>query len=176
MTDCPFHKGYPTGQKKFKNYAEVISSIYREEGPLGFWKGLSASYVGCFEGGIQWIVYEKIKAMLSVDKDHQTRTPSPAEYFLAAALSKTAAICATYPHEVVRTRLREQAAFGSFKYNGFVGTLKTIAKEEGRKGLYGGMGIHLLRSVPNAAVMFVTFEIVTQWLSKRAIASDKASS
>jgi hypothetical protein len=28
------------------------------------------------------------------------------------------------------------------------------------------MGIHLMRSVPNAAVMFVTFEVVSKWLQK----------
>lgn len=32
-------------------------------------------------------------------------------------------------------------------------------------GLYGGMGMHLLRSVPNAAIMFVTFECVNNWLN-----------
>ena len=27
------------------------------------------------------------------------------------------------------------------------------------------MGIHLMRSVPNAAIMFVTFELASKWLS-----------
>jgi Mitochondrial carrier protein len=35
------------------------------------------------------------------------------------------------------------------------------------RGLYGGIGIHLMRSVPNAAVMFVTFEVVSKWLLKK---------
>ena len=45
-------------------------------------------------------------------------------------------------------------------------TLKTIAKEEGIRGLYSGMGIHLARSVPNAALMFLTFELISKALSK----------
>ncbi len=36
-------------------------------------------------------------------------------------------------YQVVRTRMREQAAFGAFKYKGFVNTLQTIAREEGRR-------------------------------------------
>lgn len=161
-----------SGQRKFKNYGDVISTIMKEEGPLGFWKGLSASYVGCIEGAVQWIIYEKIKAIFSTEKSivsgskPQARTPSPTEYFFAAAISKTAAICATYPHEVVRTRLREQSAFGAFKYNNFLQALRVIAKEEGRKGLYGGIGMHLIRSVPNSAIMFVTFEVVSAYLAK----------
>lgn len=162
------------GQRVYKNYGEVIQSIWKEEGFGGFFKGLSASYVGCFEGAIQWIAYEKIKTSLAFSKETRAhdKALSPAEYFAAAAASKFIAICATYPHEVVRTRLREQSLNGAFKYNkGFVQALRTIAREEGRKGLYGGMPIHLLRSVPNAAIMFLSFELVNQMLTK----ADKAA-
>ena len=34
------------------------------------------------------------------------------------------------------------------------------------RGLYRGMDIHLLRSVPNAAIMFLSFELVNSWLEK----------
>eukprot|EP01038_Epipyxis_sp_PR26KG_P009679 gene9679-13032_t len=185
------------GQVAFKNYGEVIKAIMKEEGVSGFFKGLSASYVGCFEGAIQWICYEELKSILShtnfdnkklnsnINSDNNNknyhnlidnsqpkitslvgikRNPSTIEFFFAAAFSKFVAICATYPHEVVRTRLREQATNGAFKYSGFVNTLQRIAKEEGISGLYGGLSIHLLRSVPNAAIMFVSFELVSRWL------------
>jgi solute carrier family 25, member 33/36 len=135
------------GQRKYKNYQEVIKAIYKEEGPPGFFKGLTASYVGCIEGAIQWIVYEKAKKFLSMPRPvvsatgeysapEKERTPTPTEYFLAAAASKFIAVCLTYPHEVVRTRMREQATNGAFRYNGFINTLKVIAKEEGRRCVY----------------------------------------
>ncbi len=163
------------GQRAFKNYRDVAHAIYKEEGIPGFFKGITASYVGCFEGAIQWIVYEKLKSILSAPRPAPTlssssismnkkevhpldltkflpgrsklvhtensllidapvaRVPKPIELFLAAALSKGVAIVATYPHEVVRTRLREQATMGVFKYKGFLGALSTIAREEGRR-------------------------------------------
>jgi solute carrier family 25 protein 33/36 len=160
------------GQRVYTNYGEVIQSIWKEEGFRGFFKGLTASYVGCFEGAIQWIAYERLKAVMTVRNsgNEKDKKLSPSDFFGAAAASKFLAICATYPHEVVRTRLREQSSNGAFKYTGFMATLKTIAKEEGVRGLYGGMPIHLLRSVPNAAIMFLTFEVVNQWLVK----ADKA--
>eukprot|EP01041_Mallomonas_annulata_P007689 gene7689-15738_t len=168
-----------SGQKVYTNYLEVIKSIWREEGPPGFFKGLSASYVGCIEGAVQWLVYERIKTSVLFNKvadngngNGKTGSGAPSlppavNYFLAAALSKFIAVCATYPHEVVRTRLREQASNGAFKYTNFLSALQTIAKEEGTRGLYGGMSMHLLRSVPNAAIMFATFELTTRWMNQQ---------
>ena len=43
-------------------------------------------------------------------------------------------------------------------------TLGVIAKEEGRAGLYSGMGVHMLKVVPNSALMFLTYELVNHWL------------
>lgn len=51
---------------------------------------------------------------------------------MAGAISKTVASCIAYPHEVARTRLREEGS----KYNKFWQTLHTVWKEEGRAGLY----------------------------------------
>lgn len=40
-------------------------------------------------------------------------------------------------------------------------SLRTIFKEEGTRGLYGGMPAHLMRVVPNAAIMFLVVEMIT---------------
>lgn len=50
----------------------------------------------------------------------------------AGAVSKTVASCVAYPHEVARTRLREDGN----KYRSFWQTIWTVWKEEGRFGLY----------------------------------------
>ena len=166
------------GQKQFSTYGQLISSIYKEEGLGAFWKGTTASYVGCFEGAIQWMTYEKLKTMLQGKADDRAKVTekkgsdaqgviTSTEIMFAGAVAKAGAILATYPHEVVRTRMREQATNGVFKYNGFMNTLKTIAKEEGAKGLYGGLWIHLGRSVPNAALMFTSFELISRYLDKQ---------
>ncbi len=167
------------GQKQFSTYGQMIVSIFKEEGLGGFWKGTTASYVGCFEGAIQWMTYEKLKTVLqqrandraqekeNSDAKGVTGVISGTELMIAGAIAKAGAILATYPHEVVRTRMREQATNGVFKYNGFMQTLNVIAKEEGTKGLYGGLWIHLGRSVPNAAIMFTSFELISRYLDKQ---------
>ena len=151
------------GQTQFKTYGEIIKTIYKEEGIPGFFKGLTASYIGCTEGAIQWIVYEKLKQSLEQEQNNMKKKITPVQYARASSAAKFVAILMTYPHEVVRTRLREQGT----RYKGFMSTLKIIAREEGMNGLYGGVGLHLLRSVPNAAIMFVTFELVSNYLQDK---------
>ncbi len=83
------------------------------------------------------------------------------QYLLAAGGTKGLASIATYPHEVVRTRMREAA---SARYQSMLQSIALIAKEEGRRGLYSGIGPHLLRVVPNTAIMFVSFELLSRHL------------
>ena len=51
-----------------------IKKIMREEGIRGFYKGLSASYLGVTEGIIQWVLYERFKK-LSIAIDGQKGVP-----------------------------------------------------------------------------------------------------
>jgi solute carrier family 25, member 33/36 len=165
------------GQIVYHNYYDVIRSIYQQEGISGFYRGLQASYWGCTEGAVQFIIYEQMKTKLLRYRNEQLRKqrlPETTEltnsmYFWSAALAKMIASITTYPHEVARTRLREQSRMGLYKYTSMWQTIQTVAREEGRVGLYSGMGVHLLKVVPNSALMFLTYEIVRGWLSEYTI-------
>jgi len=169
------------GQRAYAGYADAITTIFREEGMKGFYRGIFASYWGCTEGALQFILYEQIKTrMLKRQNKHlaaQGLPPSDqlpkSTYFMSAAAAKMIAAVATYPHEVARTRLREQAREGIFKYTGMWQTLGVIAREEGRQGLYSGMGVHLMKVVPNSALMFLTYEVVRSWLGEFTIVAEK---
>jgi solute carrier family 25 protein 33/36 len=157
------------GQVAYKGYRQAIRLIYQEEGFRGFYRGLSASLWGTSEGCIQFVIYERIKKRLRsarelAGEENVEKLPF-LQYLAAGGLSKFVASCATYPHEVARTRLREQAKQGVFKYSSMWQTLRVIAKEEGRSGLYGGMGTHLARVVPATAIMFLSYETISDWLA-----------
>lgn len=54
-------------------------------------------------------------------------------------------------------------------------SLQLIAKEEGRRGLYAGMGTHIARVVPNTAIMFLSFELVNTFLGRRFEAKKRSA-
>ncbi|KAA8494193.1 Solute carrier family 25 member 36 [Porphyridium purpureum] len=172
------------GAGGYSGYGDAIRTIWRTEGISGFFRGLSASYWGVSEGAIHFVVYEKLKkaiharnAKRALAQDASaaggasgTASPSSVtslEYLVTAGMSKLLASALTYPHEVVRTRMREIPAPGQLpKYRGMIQSLILIGKEEGRAGLYAGMGTHLARVVPNTAIMFLTFETTIKLVQK----------
>ncbi|KAJ1562729.1 hypothetical protein HK405_008593 [Cladochytrium tenue] len=84
--------------------------------------------------------------------------------FLAASSAKLLAAVVAYPHEVLRTRLRETPlSNGRPKYYGLWQSTRLIYAEEGFAGLYGGLTAHLMRVVPNAAILFATMSSEIAW-------------
>lgn len=72
----------------------------------------------------------------------------------AAGAAKLVATTTTYPHEVVRTRMRQAPEPGRPpKYTSLLRTFRTIWAEEGLVTFYNGLSPHILRTVPNACTM-----------------------
>ncbi|XP_054268810.1 mitochondrial carrier protein Rim2-like isoform X2 [Macrosteles quadrilineatus] len=146
---------------------ELVRRIYRQSGVLGFYKGITASYYGISETVIHFVIYEAIKAQLMArrsrsDLNEKEKTSQDfLEFMMAGAISKTVASCISYPHEVARTRLREEGC----KYRGFWQTLGVVYREEGHRGLYRGLATQLVRQIPNTAIMMATYEAVVYILT-----------
>jgi len=148
---------------------EVVRNAYNSEGIRAFYRGLTASYMGISETVLHFAIYEHLKQRLI---DYHMKNPKDLKAFeclVAAGISKSIATSLCYPHEVARTRLRQQESsfLGKQKYRAFFQTLGTIAREEGFRGLYGGLGTHLIRQVPNTAIMFFTYEGIVHLLENR---------
>jgi len=135
----------------------VVNKILKEKGVLGFYKGISASYFGIAESAICFAMYEHLKSIsneqINSDSNSKLKLLS---YFTSAGFAKTVASCICYPHEVARTRLREEGN----KYTGFFQTLSLVIREEGVRGLYKGMATHMIRQIPNTAIVLTTYEIL----------------
>jgi len=161
---CPLWVTKTRMQLEGTSFASTVKKLWAAEGAGGFYRGLLPSYWGLSEGAIQFLLYEKLKrAMAPPVPEGSTAKPelTTVQYLVAAGVSKAVASGLTYPHEVVRTRMREA---GSVRYKGFFQSIRLIAKEEGTRGLYGGLGPHLMRVVPNTAIMFMSFELLSRRL------------
>lgn len=170
--------------KIYKNSWDCIVKVLKNEGIFGLYRGLSASYLGSVEGILQWLLYEQIKIVLEKSdtnkklmhgenklKDNSEGWESFKKWALrsgGAGLAKFTASIVTYPHEVVRTRLRQQPLLinGLPKYHGLFQTFAVVFREEGLRSMYGGLTAHLFRTVPNSIIMFGTWELMTSVLSK----------
>jgi len=162
-------------QHNYKGSLDCVRRVYREEGFRGFYKGLTASYVGISESSLQMVLYELIRASVQRRKLANKEVGGvelgavellPTEQLLVGSSAKLIAAAATYPHEVVRTRLREQRG-GTPKYTNVLQALRLVGKEEGAAGLYGGLAPHLVRVVPNAAIMFFVYESIVGFFARR---------
>ncbi|GFZ47833.1 Uncharacterized mitochondrial carrier [Saitozyma sp. JCM 24511] len=150
------------------NALSMTLDIVRHEGIRGLYRGLSASYLGVSEGVIQWVLYERFKRIGKTTSPHLDE-PRPVLSYIGSIVgasggAKAVASLLTYPHEVIRTRLRQPAVHGVKKYTGLLQTLKLVLAEEGVHALYGGLTAHMFRVVPNAACMFLIYEVVAEKL------------
>ncbi|XP_032668141.1 mitochondrial carrier protein Rim2 [Odontomachus brunneus] len=147
---------------------ECMRRIYQQSGILGFYKGIVASYVGISETVIHFVIYEAVKSWLATHGSRATRSDDRKtfrdfiEFMGAGSFSKTIASIIAYPHEVARTRLREEGS----KYRTFWQTLSTVSAEEGVRGLYRGLGTQLIRQIPNTAIIMATYEAVVYVLTR----------
>ena len=88
-----------TPNKSLVSSLDMVKRIAREEGIRGFYKGLSASYLGVTEGTIQWVLYEKLKR-LNTESQGKGGFQEWAGMLGSAGTAKCVASLITYPHEV----------------------------------------------------------------------------
>ncbi|KAF9355822.1 hypothetical protein BGX26_006070 [Mortierella sp. AD094] len=146
---------------RYNNTLHAFTTIYRVEGLRGFYKGLGSSLMGITHVALQFPLYEKLRFWLkSADSDQVSNT----NILIASSTSKMAASVATYPHEVIRTRLQNQSTYPP-KYRGIIHAVKLIYQEEGIRAFYRGMPANLLRTVPSSALTILTYELLVSRLN-----------
>ncbi|KAK3942244.1 hypothetical protein QBC46DRAFT_362694 [Diplogelasinospora grovesii] len=181
----------------YNSTLDAARKMYTTEGILSFYSGLTPALLGLTHVAVQFPAYEWLKLKFTgkpMGGPAVAGKDDKAHWFgilSASILSKILASSATYPHEVIRTRLQTQrrpapgqecmqgmggvakdAAGGAAaqqglvpKYKGIVMTARTILKEEGWRAFYAGMGTNMMRAVPAATVTMLTYEYVMRQLN-----------
>ncbi|KAK0635905.1 mitochondrial carrier protein [Bombardia bombarda] len=184
----------------YKSTLDAARKMYTTEGILSFYSGLTPALLGLTHVAVQFPAYEFLKVKFTGKP--MGGAPGAGEdekahwlgILSASVLSKILASSATYPHEVIRTRLQTQrrpvpgyeymqglggvvnepGPNGSVttsntpqepKYRGIGRTFRTILREEGWRAFYAGMGTNMMRAVPAATVTMLTYEYVMRQLN-----------
>jgi len=162
------------GEVRYRHTLDAALTIWRTEGPRAFYRGLVPSLLGILHVAVQFPLYEQLKVWAQGDSDVITTQT----ILICSAISKMTASIATYPHEVIRTRLQTQrrpladdiSSDGMIKQHtrgGILYTTRKLIYKEGWTALYRGLSINLFRTVPNSAVTMLTYELLMRHLSSR---------
>ncbi|KAF1952066.1 mitochondrial carrier [Byssothecium circinans] len=155
--------------RRYKNSLDCVRQVIQQEGIGGLYRGLTASYLGTAETVLHLVLYEQLKVIYRrALKDSNLWNNAAWDETVhwistsgAAGSAKLVAVLAMYPHEVVRTRLRQAPMEnGVLRYTGLWQCFRSIGRQEGLVGLYGGMTPHLVRSIPSAVITLGVYEFV----------------
>lgn len=159
------------------NYTGLIDAflrISREEGIRGLYRGLIPGLFGVSHGAIQFMVYEQMKNFHR-QYSSSKHNPSSLEYLIMSSTSKVIAMIATYPYQVVRSRLQVRIApeasvnsnnSKSFSYKGVTDVIKRTASQEGLWAFYRGIVPSTIRVLPGTCITFLVYEKVTEAFRK----------
>ncbi|KAH1155136.1 hypothetical protein GLYMA_18G189300v4 [Glycine max] len=149
----------------YRGISHAFTTICRDEGFLGLYKGLGATLLGVGPNiAISFSVYESLRSCW------QSRRPDDSTVMISLAcgsLSGVASSTATFPLDLVRRRKQLEGAGGRARvYNtSLFGTFKHIIQNEGVRGLYRGILPEYYKVVPSLGIVFMTYETLKMLLS-----------
>jgi len=151
------------GSPIYKGTLPTIKHILREEGITGLWKGnIPAELMYVSYSAIQFTTYRTITLGLQ-QAFGEHRLPNAAESFIAGASAGAVATTATYPLDLLRTRF---AAQGTEKiYSSLTASIRDIARQEGPRGFFQGLGAGVGQIIPYMGIFFSTYETLRLPLS-----------
>ncbi|KAI0722037.1 mitochondrial FAD carrier protein [Cerioporus squamosus] len=159
----------PNDPAAYRGLWHGLTSVYRNEGISGLYRGTSLALFGMKRWG-----FERKKRQFA--KEGRAYTPqddklSNTAYTLMSGASKLFALASTYPYQVVRSRIQNNAT--AHLYPTIPVCIKKTWAEEGVRGFYRGLGTNLVRVLPGTCVTFVVYENLAWLLRTTAAARER---
>lgn len=145
----------------YTSLPRAVMQIGREEGFRGFFRGLGPGLAQIVPFmGMFFAVYETLRQPLG-----QLSLPFSTGDAVAGVVASVVAKTGSFPLDLVRKRIQVQGPTRSRyvhknipEYRGTVGTIRTIVRNEGFRGLYRGLTVSLLKAAPASAITMWTYE------------------
>lgn len=142
-----------------------LSTICRDEGFFGLYKGLGATLLGVGPSiAISFSVYETLRSTWHSKRPEDSAI---AVSLACGSLSGIASSTLTFPLDLVRRRMQLEGVAGCARVykTGIFGTLGHIIRSEGFRGLYRGIMPEYYKVVPSVGIVFMTYEVLRKLLS-----------
>ncbi|CAO2209037.1 unnamed protein product [Urochloa humidicola] len=149
----------------YKGIFHAVSTICRDEGVKGLYKGLGATLLGVGPSiAISFSVYESLRSHWQMERPHDSIAVVS---LFSGSLSGIASSTATFPLDLVKRRMQLQGAAGtaSAHKSTITATIRDIFQKEGPRGFYRGIAPEYLKVVPSVGIAFMTYETLKSLLS-----------
>ncbi|KAI4338902.1 hypothetical protein MLD38_023909 [Melastoma candidum] len=144
------------GAKKAIGFVEALTTIGKEEGIKGYWKGNLPQVIRIIPySAVQLFAYEFYKKLF-LGKDGEL---SVIRRLVAGACAGMTSTFVTYPLDVLRLRLAVEPGYKTMSQ-----VALNMLKEEGVASFYNGLGPSLIGIAPYIAVNFCAFDLIKKAL------------
>ena len=149
--------------RKYKGFAHGVSTIVKEQGLGGVYKGLTATIMrqGTNQA-IRWLVFTRAKETMAGPGGDPSKL-SVLHTIAASLMAGTASVYGNTPIDVVKTRMQGLSAS---KYKSTLDCAVQIAKTEGFSAFYKGATARLARVCLDVSLIMVLYEQINKALDK----------
>lgn len=155
---------------QYKGVFGTIATMVRTEGPRSLYNGLVAGLQRQMSfASVRIGLYDSVKQFYTKGSDNA----GIGSRLLAGCTTGAMAVVVAQPTDVVKVRFQAQARVESGRrYQGTLDAYKTIAKEEGVKGLWKGISPNIARNAIVNCTELVTYDIIKDTLLKHNLMTD----
>ncbi|KNC84385.1 hypothetical protein SARC_03401 [Sphaeroforma arctica JP610] len=141
---------------KYKNAIHAITTIAREEGLSGLYRGVSPTVQrACVVAGVELPAYDVSKRYFL---HHKYFEDSYGLHFMCSNIAGLVGAIASNPIDVVKTRLMSQSASATGVYTGVMDCFRKTVAAEGWMALYKGFIPNYARLAPWNIAFFMSYE------------------
>jgi mitochondrial ornithine carrier protein len=144
---------------------QLIASIFRQQGILGFWHGQLGTLIRETGGSAAWFgSYEGLKILyLRFDKSLTSIEDVKVwQQLSAGAIAGMSYNFVFYPADTIKSRMQTEDSGKNVK-SSFASTTTALWKEQGIRGMYRGCGITVFRAAPSSAIIFSIYEALRRY-------------
>ncbi|XP_077307398.1 dicarboxylate carrier SLC25A8 [Lithobates pipiens] len=155
---------------QYKGVFGTISTMVKTEGPRSLYNGLVAGLQRQMSfASVRIGLYDSVKQFYTKGSEHV----GIGSRLLAGCTTGAMAVAIAQPTDVVKVRFQAQANTSSAKrYKGTMEAYKTIAKEEGMRGLWKGTAPNITRNALVNCTELVTYDLIKDALLSYNLMSD----